>query len=711
MSTASVPPKLAALLASFDDAALGALASVGLVRRAGKDLERAGELAVEETADGGVRITLADAVVTIPEAGPAGARCTCPAGMKCRHVVMGVLHLQKLIREGAAGGGEARAPAAAGPDAELMAHTVETLTKFAGKKTLRDGLRVLGAAPEVEVIEGAGGGGVIVRFTNRNIDVRFFPGAGLTGVISNAPAKERERMVVAAVLAYQRRHGLEIDLGEEGAGAAAQAALGESASPPRSRSEIVASAIGLLEEMVAVGLSHVSPGMRQRLTTLAISAVGANLPRLSLTLRGVAEEVRLFLARDAGADAERLFADVARAYALAGGLKTQSASPPPPHLVGQHRTHYEEVGSLALHGVGAYAWRTQSNYSGLTVLFWDEKAKRFNSWSEARPAHLAQGFDPIDRYQQAGPWDGAVSPGHVATHQFKLNRAKRNDAGRLSAAAQTGAVLLSPTRPGEIDFRDRMFANWAALRAHAGRAYPVGLAARNSLDDLVVLKPAEWGEKNFDAVTQVFTGWIIDDRGDQIALELPYSDVTRGAIETMEKMDPAKAGMWGVLGRLEFKANGLAVMPVSFFREVEKATELAVVNVGLDAGKSVETAKRPSGEQASGSADDSEEADADEADELAGEKPALIPPVLETRLAGVEDRLQAVAERGRKALSGALIEELTEAGREAEAAGLALLSAGLEGLARDRRAREVLRLKYLLQLHRQVAYRVGVGAT
>lgn len=704
-----LPRNIAALLVSFDETALSALTSVGLVRRAAKDLEKAGELAVEAQGDG-VRVTLADAAVSIPESGPAGARCSCPAGVKCRHVVMAVLYLQKLIRAAATVDDQSDQAAApltpAGPDPELMAHTVETLVKFAGKKVLRDALRVLGAGPQMEVVEGAVGGGAVVRFANRNIDVRFFPGGGLAGVVSNAPAKERERMVVAAVLAYQRRHGLEIDLREE-AGAVAQAALGESASPPRSRAEIVASAMALLEEMVAVGLSHVSPGMRQRLTTLAISAVGANLPRLSLTLRGVAEEVRLVLARDARADAERLFAEVARAYALACGLRTDSA-PPPAHLVGQHRTHYEEVGSLALHGVGAYAWRTQSNYSGLTVLFWDEKARRFNSWSEARPAHLAQGFDPVDRYQQAGPWDGAVSPGHVATHQFKLNRAKRNDGGRLSAAAQTGAVLLSPTRPDEIDFGDRMFTNWAALRAHAGRAYPVGLSARNANEDLVVLKPSTWGEKNFDKVTQVFTAWLVDDVGDGVALELAYSDVTRGAIEAMEKLDAAKAGVWGVLGRLEFKAGRVAVMPVSVFRSVEKTTELAVVNVGLDAASGLKRTSAPAVTSAL-AAVEVEEVDAEEADELEDEKPAMIPHALETRLAGVEDRLQAVAERGRKALSGELVEELKEAGREAEAAGLTLLSAGLEGLAHKRKTGELLRLKYLLQLHRQVAYRVGVG--
>jgi hypothetical protein len=702
MPATPLPAKLAALLASFDEAALGALASVGLVRRAGKDLEKAGELAVEATADNGVKVTLPDAVVTLPESGPAAARCTCPAGAKCRHVVMAVLYLKKGLepRESVAEGTPpTSASATVGPDAELMSHTVETLTKYAGKKVLRDALRVLAAAPEVEVIEGAGGGGgATVRLTNRNIDVRFFPGGGLAGVVTNAPPKERERVVVAAVLAYQRRHGLTLDLGED---AAAQGGLAESASPPRSRAEVVASALGLLAEMVAVGLSHVSPGMRERLTTLAISAVGANLPRLSLTLRGVADGVRLFLARDAQADAERLFADVARAYALAAALRVDDA--PAPDLVGQHRTHYEEVGSLALHGVGAYAWRTASNYSGLTVLFWDRAARRFNSWSEARPLHLARGFDPVDRYHQAGPWDGAVSPGHVATHQFKLNRAKRNGTGRLSAAAQTGAVLLSPTRPADIDFGDRLFTSWRALRAHAGRAYPVGLAARNPHDDIVVLKPAEWGEKSFDSVTQTFTCWLADDTGEGLALEVAYSELTQPTIEALEKFDVKSAGAWGVLGRLEFKAAGVAVMPVSIFVAAETPTELAVVNPGLDRAPS----ERPAAVAPVESDETAEETG--DLEESESERPALIPPALETRLAWIDDRLQAVAERGRKSLSGDLIEELKEAARDADAAGLAVLCAGLDRLATEHAAANVLRLKYVLQLHRQAGYRVAVG--
>jgi hypothetical protein len=60
-------------------------------------------------------------------------------------------------------------------------------------------------------------------------------------------------------------------------------------------------------------------------------------------------------------------------------------------------------------------------------------------------------------------------------------------------------------------------------------------------------------------------------------------------------------------------------------------------------------------------------------------------------------------------VSGALIDELAEAAREAEAAGLAVLCAGLERLAKERSAGDVVRLKYLLQVHREVGYRAGVG--
>jgi len=75
------------------------------------------------------------------------------------------------------------------------------------------------------------------------------------------------------------------------------------------------------------------------------------------------KNVRLFLARDAQADAERLFADVARAYALAAGLRADGVPAPAPGRAASD--HYEEVGSLALAAWGVRL-ADRVEHSGLT---------------------------------------------------------------------------------------------------------------------------------------------------------------------------------------------------------------------------------------------------------------------------------------------------------------------------------------------------------
>ena len=53
-----------------------------------------------------------------------------------------------------------------------------------------------------------------------------------------------------------------------------------------------------------------------RLQTLSVSCVGCNLPRLSLLIKSLADQVSMALRRDAAADDVRLFDTLSRAYAL-----------------------------------------------------------------------------------------------------------------------------------------------------------------------------------------------------------------------------------------------------------------------------------------------------------------------------------------------------------------------------------------------------------
>ena len=88
------------------------------------------------------------------------------------------------------------------------------------------------------------------------------------------PKPHGKRAGVAAILALRKSLGFEVPE------AVAQQSLVDLGGTPRTKKEILDSACSVLEDAVAVGLSHVSEVLSDRLVTLAVSAQGARMPRV-----------------------------------------------------------------------------------------------------------------------------------------------------------------------------------------------------------------------------------------------------------------------------------------------------------------------------------------------------------------------------------------------------------------------------------------------
>jgi hypothetical protein len=654
-------------LPALDDAALAAMASPGLLRRAYKDLEEGG-VEVPDPAAVPLELRVAGCAVRIPAAGPAAATCDCPAPGTCRHILAALLHLRRWLAERP----PEPAPAASGPP-----YTLEEVSRWAGKKTLREARRLLAAATVVEVEEG-GPEAVAVRFPEFGVECRHLPGAGLDGMISNAPPKVRRRFLAAAAVAWLGRHGIEAEPEEPGA-----EALREPAGAPRTRAQVLAETRSLFAEMLTVGLSHLSTSQEQRLSTLAVSALGANLPRLSRLLRALAGEVSLLLGRHARADEARLFLALARAEALCEALE---GGAPPPELVGEHRSHYEPAGALELQGAGAFAWRTRSGHGGLTVLFWSPAG--WLTWSESRPLNTAVPFKPSERYVGEGPWEGIASPREAARTRLTLLGARRNGEGRLSASAGSRALPLGPSRLSEVDFGGRAYTHFGDLRKHAASIHPVGLAERRPGDEIVVLRPARWGARGFDPVLQVYRWELIGEDGGPLLLEVPYDEIGRPVIETLETLDPARDGVWGLIGRLIPDDRGLTLSPAVLLRQKEpEIVSLGLAPLAGSARRSPDTRIEPP----------------------AGGAPPWLSR-LEGYLGRIERDLESIAEAGRRAFAP-LPESLEAAAQDLGARGLPRLAAALADLMapEDGFPRRLCRARYLCHLHRQAAVRVGIS--
>ena len=173
-------------LQRLDDAALGALASSGLLRRARKDLAGCSpSWTLERDA---VKVDLGAHQILLDRRGAAHARCTCPAKATCQHVLAAILFVAHLSQSSAAEKRPADpTPGAGPPDSlhdDLMAIDIAGLVTFAGKAAVREALRIVTDGDPREI---AMDKAITIRLQHPAVELRY-AGGGLDAFITDTAA-------------------------------------------------------------------------------------------------------------------------------------------------------------------------------------------------------------------------------------------------------------------------------------------------------------------------------------------------------------------------------------------------------------------------------------------------------------------------------------------------------------------------------------------
>jgi hypothetical protein len=428
--------------------------------------------------------------------------------------------------------------------------------------------------------------------------------------------------------------------------------------------------------------------------TLAVSAQGANLPRVALALRTVSDEINSALQREARADEGRLLLAAARLSALMEAISVGGENPRI-EFAGAHRAQYVDVPEIELSGVGAYIWEAGSGYGGLTVLFWSTQTQEFLSWSEARPA--AQQFDPRQRFHGEGPWDGTQSPRQIACSKLKLRNARRTAHGRLSSSSKTSAFVLGATTLDALAFGPRLFVSWDLLRRYVHKKQPLGLREANPLDLIGVLEPSAFTAREFDSIAQTLSLDVYDDADQLLTLSLPFRDWSKEAIRTLEAIKPPQELRWRVLARMALRDDSLSVEPISIFRPENPSAP--IFRLAFD------TVPKQAGPKESFNFEDEidDEESLDEEDTELDEEVAPSRTYVYSAITELNRRLQAIAETGsRNGLEGHR-QWLEKVVQEFHHSGLTCLASAVEELRAEssKPARAVLRARYLTHLHAQ----------
>lgn len=568
-------------LACFDEDAFVALANRGLYRRAQKDLEKLPAEVIEDTPQQ-LTVALGEYRIRFDPQGPARAQCSCPASGVCQHILAAAISLQRLAPSGetAASANTSAEPdpqlAVAGPapdplealSAALLAIAHADLVRHAGRPGYRWAWQyVEDLDPECDLTV-AGERHIVIGLRHPRITLRYM-GGGLASLVADVDTPQLARLQVAAVLAYRRAMGLENPPPSGTAQQSGQLDLGKdhviAASLPEaqaaSRARLCAALTALLGDCIELGLSHLSPAVHERFTTLAMWAQGAEYYRMALLLRRIADHVEALLARTGDADEHRLFDELTLAHGLTSALLAAAAQGrAPAALVGRARSQYVQSGAIELLGLGAMAWRAKSGYVGLTTLFWAPQEQVFMSYTDARP-ELQRAYNPVARYDAPGPWSGLGALSLTTGRRVRLTHAQINPQGRISGVESTSAAVQSVA-----DFAQGLAvsADWADLARQLAGSRRSLLAEPEPMRDWAVLAPAKWGQVRFDAVRQTLVWPVHDSTGAVILIELVYSDYSAHAIRRIEQLTERAIPAGTLLvARLRRTAGGLVGEPLS----------------------------------------------------------------------------------------------------------------------------------------------------
>jgi hypothetical protein len=262
--------------------------------------------------------------------------------------------------------------------------------------------------------------------------------------------------------------------------------------------------------------------------------------------------------------------------------------------------------------------------------------------------------------------------------------ARRNTGNRLSGSSKSRVLVTGPA--GLKEHGLAAIEDWRQLLLRISSQAAVGLKEANPLDSVFALKPTAWGERGYDAVTQIFAWLLADAQQRPLLLEIGFDEFTEPALQVLENASPDSLQGALVIGRVQQTSRGLSLHPYAVHRQNGEVIHLCLDNLKPTSTKPNEV--------------ETKEEEGFEEDEEA-ESESAFSPAISRVLDEVDDGLLALAEAGLAALNPLRVERVRQIAPRAERLGLQGLTTGLGNVVDHPRSRSVLCCSYLSQLHRR----------
>lgn len=334
-----------------------------------------------------------------------------------------------------------------------------------------------------------------------------------------------------------------------------------------------------LEELMATGLSRISPDVTDTLERFAIISHNAGLPDFEKAFRTLSTLYQSYLSRKASFQTMELIREITKLYfKVTIYLETEDLSLLTKQA-GEFRAEYLPVGDLSLVGITMEHFDA-AGYEGETVYFLETGTRKCYTYTVARPVFYDNRRKWGKPQKAEAPWGLNCSLENLIKLRIDLKDARCDGRRRLSSTKETRGDIIGTIQPDSEMLSGWYYEDFGKLFAEQ---IPDGTTVsadsmmppeemKSTLSekhiwgrDLVFIQPAFCDRAVFSKTEQTLSMTLYDRQKRQIILELPYSKEEAKSIRYLEKIREDKPPCF--IGKIYLRDGLIRLVPIDTWKQ------------------------------------------------------------------------------------------------------------------------------------------------
>lgn len=332
-----------------------------------------------------------------------------------------------------------------------------------------------------------------------------------------------------------------------------------------------------LEELMDTGLSRTPQDALDHMERLATICHNAKLPGFENDWRRLQDSYSRYIRRAASLRIQTLLRQFTAFYRRVEQLGQAQNALEVSRLAGVFRAEYTSALDLDLVGIAVEHFVSKSGYEGETIYFLEENTKDWYTYTQARPVfyenenvanHTAQ------RYVQETPWGLPLPFRELAFWQIHLEQAKCDSRGRLSSSKETKGQLVRE-RKGEngmltADLLGKWYYQDFARLFEEQFGEETDILEKSSPTKLVFINPVSCEPAVFQETEQKLCMNLYDAADRAVVVEVGYSKDEAEGIQYLEKITDRNLPCF--FGKIYLRDGKIRMYPVAVFDRDELDT-------------------------------------------------------------------------------------------------------------------------------------------